>query len=483
MSGVPGMLSDVARLAPEAVLLAGALTVLVLGSFTPRERQWRGRVVTVVVLLTAGGLAAAALRAPAGTAFSGTFAVDAATGAARLVAVVAALLVVVMAGDEVAGHRRESEVYVLVLLSTTGTLLLAGASDLALVAVAFLLASIPLYGLVGVLRRPLSAEAALKTYLLGALSGIVLLLGVVVLSGVAGETVYVRVGPGLSGAPPSIVVAGGVGVLGGLMFKAGGVPAHFWVPDAAQGSAGTVAAFVTTVPKVGALVAAYRLVVLLPDTAGWVGLVGALAVASMTLGNLAALGQDDPRRLLGWSTVSQVGYLLVPVAVAGRSGDALPSLLLYLAGYAVTNVGAFAVTSAHPGRRDLAAWRGLSRSSPVLAGALLVVLLGLVGTPPTAVFVGKLTAGLSAWQGDAGWLTVALLANTVLSLVYYLRWVVPVFRHEPTPRVPDPARSLPGAFVPRRWSAAVAVAGAGLGLVLGVGSGLLWPLVDGVLAR
>lgn len=104
----------------------------------------------------------------------------------------------------------------------------------------------------------------------------------------------------------------------------------------------------------------------------------------MTLGNLAAYGQSDPRRLLGWSTVSQVGYLLVPVAVAGRTELALPSLLVYLIGYTLTNVVAFSVTSAPPDRRDLSAYRGLASSRPWLAGALVVALLGLVGThrPP-----------------------------------------------------------------------------------------------------
>ena len=112
------------------------------------------------------------------------------------------------------------------------------------------------------------------------------------------------------------------------------------MPDAAQGSTALAAAFVTTVPKIGAVIALYRLIVALPDTLAWGVFIGVLAVASMTLGNLAAFGQDDPRRLLGWSTVSQVGYLLVPVAVAGRSELALPSMLLFLGGYAVTNLAA-----------------------------------------------------------------------------------------------------------------------------------------------
>ncbi len=166
-----------------------------------------------------------------------------------------------------------------------------------------------------------------------------------------------------------------------------------------------------------------------------------LAVASMTLGNLAAFAQDDPRRLLGWSTVSQVGYLLVPVAVAGRSDLALPSMLLYLGGYAVTNLAAFAVTAALPGVRDLSGYAGLIRARPGLAVALVVALLGLVGTPPTVVFVGKLTTATAGWDGGMPWLTVAVLANSLASLFYYLRWIAPTLRRD----TPAPGLSVTGS--------------------------------------
>jgi len=253
------------------------------------------------------------------------------------------------------------------------------------------------------------------------------------------------------------------------MFKAGGVPAHFWVPDAAQGATGTAAMFLTTVPKVGALVALYRLVTALPDTLAWPLLVAVLATASMTLGNLAAYGQNDPRRLLGWSTVSQVGFLLVPVSVAGHSDLALPSLLFYLAGYTVTNVAAFAVTAAVPELRDLGSYRGLARARPWLAAALVVALLGLLGTPPTAVFVGKVTAAAAAWDGGAAWLAVVVFANTLISLFYYLRWIIPAFQRSSDGAAP--------ATAPSKWSSSAAVAAAGLSLALGLAAGIVWQVL------
>lgn len=464
------MASDLAMrpmlLLPEILMFLGGLTALLGGSFLPRERQWATRVAAAVAVTTSAVVAAFGLAAPTQTAFDGTFTVDPATGVARIVAAVGTLIVLALASDEISGSPRESETYALLLFSTTGALVLAGADDLLVLAVGFLLTSVPLYGLIGMGRTSRGAEAATKTYLIGALFGILLLLGVTVLYGVAGTTSYPELTSRLAEAPDGAVAAGVVGVLAGLMFKAGGVPGHVWVPDAAEGAGGAVAAFLTTVPKIGAVVAGYRLVAALPDSLGWPLLVAVLAVASMTLGNLAAYWQTDPRRLLGWSTVSQVGYLLVPVAVAGRSDLALPSLLFYLAGYTVTNLAAFAVTTALPDRRDLASYHGLGRARPWLGGALVVALLGLVGTPPTAVFVGKLTTTAAAWDSGQAWLAVAVFVNTVASLFYYLRWIVPVF-----------SRTMPVVFEPVAWSAATAVTTAAVSVLLGLGAGLVWPAV------
>ena len=460
-------------LLPEMFLFAGGLAVLLAGSFLPRDRQWVARLGAAVAVLASMVAAAVQLAAGPQLAFEGTFAVDTATGVARLAAGAGTLLVLAMASDELAATPRESEACALLLWSTTGTVALAGAHDLLVVIVAFLLATIPLYALIGLTRTPAGTEAAMKTYLLAALFGTVLMLGVTILYAVAGTSLYSDLRAGLAAAPVAAVAGGGVAVLAALLFKSGGVPGHFWVPDAAEGAPATVAAFLTTVPKVGALVAAYRLVALLPDTVAWTWFVGLLAVASMVLGNLAAYWQHDPRRLLGWSTVGQVGFLLVPVAVAGNSPLALPSLLFYLAAYTVTNIAAFAVTGAFPDRRDLAAYRGMAHERPWLATALVIALLGLVGTPPLGIFVGKLTTATAAWDSGAPALTIAVLATTVLSLFYYLRWIAPSFA---TSEHGVPRR--PGEGV-GAWSSGVAVLAATVSVILGVAAGLVWDVVNG----
>lgn len=471
---------DFSVLAPEIVVLTGAVTALLAGSFSPRNMQWISRLIAALAVAVGAGFAVAGTLGESETVFTGTFAVDTATGVARAVICVATLLVISLGGRELTGTSRESETYSLMLLSALGAMVMSGTSDVLVLAVGYLLASIPLYALIGMGRSPHAAEAALKTYLLGAFFGIALMLGVAVLYALAGGSTYEELSTELTEAPAAAIAVGLVGVLAGLAFKAGAVPGHFWIPDAAQGAGITAATFLTTVPKVGAFIAAYRLLSSMPDTVDWPLLIGLLSAASMTIGNFAAYFQTDVRRLLGWSTVSQAGYLLMPVAVAGQSALALPSLLFYLAAYAASNVGAFAVVAA-TGRHEVEDYRGLIRTAPWLAGALLISLLSLVGTPPTGVFVGKLTTFTAGWDGGLTWLVVLAALNTVASLFYYLRWIAPAFARDPAASRPRVASD--EASSTRGWAASTAVIAGAVALTLGLFAGLFWPWLDGSLAR
>ncbi len=465
--------SDTLAMAPEISLFAGAVIALLAGSFTPRTRQWIPRLLTVASLLACVITAAFSLAGPPRRVFADSFAVDTTSGVAALIVAGATLLVIGLGVDELRDTQRESEAYVLLLLAGLGTLLLAGAADLLVLVIGFLLASIPLYALIGLTRTPAAAEATLKTYLLGALFGLGLLLGVTVLYGAGGATTYLDLAQAVPGAPDAVVIVGVVAVLGALLFKAGAVPAHFWVPDAAQGASTWAAAYATTVPKIGGLLAIYRFFDEVDPDVNWRLLLAVLAVATMTIGNLAAFAQNDPRRLLGWSTVSQAGYMLLPVCVAGASDLALPSLLLYLAGYAVTNIAAFAVIAAVPERQSLADYHGLIRRRPWLAGALAVSLLSLAGTPPTAVFIGKLTTFAAAWDGGYTWLTIVAAINSVASLFYYLRWLAPAFGHDPGARSQTAGHA--GILRSGLYTAYSAASGI---IAFGVGSGAVWALVN-----
>ncbi|MFI1721906.1 NADH-quinone oxidoreductase subunit N [Streptomyces sp. NPDC020489] len=414
-------------LLPEVLLAASAVLGLLLGSWLPRARQWAVGLLAAVACVAGIAAASVAATEPAATVFGDAFAVDTVTSTSRIVVLTGTLLVLGVSFRPLRGDARESEFYVLVQLAAVGALMMAGAQDLLLLAAAYLLASIPSYTLAGFRKDGPGTEAALKYYVIGALLGVLMLTGITVLYATGRATGYPMLGEAFRDAPKALVAAGSVGLLAGVLFKAGGVPAHFWVPDAVQGSSPPVAALLTTIPKIGALAALFRLgdAVLADSTLPWAALVAVLAAASMTLGNLAAFFQQDVKRLLAYSTISQVGYLLMPVAVAGRSDLAQQALLYYLAAYAVTNLGAFAIVCALPHARALNDYRGLARERPLLAASLVICLLGLVGTPPTAVFLGKLEAFSAAFDGGYAWLVVLAAANTVASLFYYLRWIVP----------------------------------------------------------
>ncbi|MFC4034799.1 NADH-quinone oxidoreductase subunit N [Streptomyces polygonati] len=474
------MNQNLAALIPEIALVAAAVLGLLAGAWLPRRRQGAVGALAAAACLT--GLVATAVTMATGreqTVFSGTFAVDTATGMGRLIVLGALLLVLMMSVEIVRGHKREAEYYVLLLLTAAGTLAMTGADDLLMAFAGYLLASIPAYALAGFAKDAAGTEAAMKYYLVGALLGTVMLVGTALLYAAGHATGYAQLRTALPRASSGLVAVGLVTVLAGPLFKIGGVPAHFWVPDVTDGVPSPVAAYVTTLPKVGGLIAAYRLLhQALPGTGvDWPLVLAVLAAVSMTLGNLTAFFQTSVKRLLAYSTVSQVGYLLMAPAVATRSDLAQRGLLFYLAAYALTNLGAFAVVTELPHAHRLQDYRGLARRRPGLAAVLVVCLLGLVGTPPTGVFLGKLEVFSAAVDGGYTWLAVLAVANTVASLFYYLRWLGPVFGPAPADQPPE------AQLVLGRWAAATAYAAGGGSLVLGLAAGAVLPLTTGKLLR
>jgi NADH-quinone oxidoreductase subunit N len=474
MTGTSMMNENPGALIPELLLLGGAVVGLLLGGWLPRRRQWIVRLLAAAAALAGLAATAAAATRPGEVVFGTSYAIDTLTHATRAIVLVAVLVALALSVDATAGHRRETEFVVLLQLGALGTILLGGANDLLLLFAAFLLASVPFYALAGWDKSTLGTEAAMKYYLSGAFLGVAMLTGTAVLYGVGRSTAYGPLRDGLAAAPVAAAAAGLVAVLGGLLFKAGGVPGHFWVPDVTDGTPAPVAAMVTTIPKIGGLVAMYRLLlVAIPaDAIDWPLLVAVLAAVSMTLGNLAAFFQTSVQRLLAYSTISQVGYMLIAVAVAGRAELAQPALLFYLAGYAITNLGAFAVVAALPGARTLDDYSGMARHRPALATALVVCLLSLIGTPPTAVFVGKLTVFTAAVEGGLGWLAVLAVVNTVASVFYYLRWIMPAFRSAEEKALP--AVLQPGGAA----AAATAHVCAAAAVLLGVAAGAVLPLLS-----
>lgn len=453
---------------PELVLVTGTILTLLWALFAPRRLQAATAVVALAVLGATAVATAVLLADPPGSTFFGTYAADTTALWAKLIIVAGTAVAVALSVEWFRADPRHGELYTLILFAALGSVLMAGATDLMELIVGILLSSASGFALAGFHRRSAAAgEAAIKFFLVGGLATSSLLFGTALLFGLAGTTVFDGMGAGLDGADAAALAAAFALVAVGLAYKLGAVPVHTWVPDVAQGSPAPMAGFLTAIPKVGSLIALARLAAALgASEVGWRPLVAVLAAATMTIGNLAALWQDDVRRLLGWSAVSMTGYGLMGVVAVGRSDLAVPSILYFLLAYVIGNLAAFGVVVELRGRADIASYGGLARSRPLLATALVLAFLSFVGIPPLAGFVAKLQLFLATIDAGYTWLAVLAVANTVASLFYYLRVLGPSYFEAPPP-VPLPALG--------RWAAIATVVSAAALVVAGVGA---QPLLD-----
>lgn len=451
---------------PELLLIGGGALILVFALFAPRQRQSWAAALALATIAGATTLIAARLGTQQTATFFGTYALDGAAAWGQLIVLGVTAAVVGLSVPWFRQDPRHGEYYTLLLYSALGAVLLAGALDLMEVVLALLISSATGYVLTAYHRRSRSAsEAAIKYYLLGALTNGGLLYGVALLFGLGGTTIFEELKGTLADPAGTWVLGAAAGlIIVGLAFKMGAAPAHAWMPDVAEGAPAPVAAFLTIAPKVGALIVLARLAAVLPEAGvGWRPLVAGMSALTMTLGNLAALRQDDVRRLLGWSAVSQTGYALMAVVALGRSQLALPALLYFLLAYALANLAAFAVIIELRGLTDRSAYAGLARSRPLLAATLALAFLSFIGIPPLAGFAAKLAVFGATIEAGYTWLAMLAAVNTVVSLAYYARVLGPAFFESAAARQP----LLAGA------AGAIAVA-CGLGvLVVGLATGLL----------
>lgn len=448
---------------PEIVVLVAALAGLLMASFISQPRQWLGAPLALCGLLASGVACTMQLGAVPRLTFAATWALDGGSAWTRLSILAATSFAVLLAPDWLRNDRRHGEYYPMLLLSALGAMVMAGAADTLQLVMGILLSSVTGYVLAAYHRdwAP-SVEAGMKYFLVGALANTLMMVGVAVLFGLLGDTSYAAMaGPLAQTASSPALLVGLALVVIGLSFKLGAVPAYAWMPDVAEGAPAPAAAFLTVVPKLGAALALARLLQVFPvEIANWHPLIATLAAATMTLGNLAALGQTDVRRIVGWSSVSQSGYALMAVAVVGLSSLAIPALLFFLAGYAVANLAVFAVITHLRGRTAIEDYRGLGASRPWTSAMLVVGFLSLIGIPPLAGFVGKLTLFLTTIDAGYTWLAVVALVNTVVSVYYYLKVISAMYF------APQDSR----AEVLGRWSAAAMGLAAGLVVLIGIAS-------------
>ncbi|MBY0450938.1 MAG: NADH-quinone oxidoreductase subunit NuoN [Cyanobacteria bacterium] len=340
------------------------------------------------------------------------------------------------------------EFYVVLMGALLGGMLMASAVDLVMLFVALETLGISSYILVGYLRGDLkSAEAALKYLLYGGASTAVLLFGLSLLYGVSGgNTQYAAIADQLQRqlapfghAMMPVVPVMLTMIMAGFAFKLSAAPFHMWTPDVYEGAPTPVTAFLSVVSKIAGFGAAIRLLYLLLTLFGqWANVLSVLAVLSMTIGNVVALKQQNVKRLLAYSTIAHVGYMLTAMVVFSLNG--ISSLLYYLMTYLFMNLGAFAVViyfANLTGREDIQAFAGLVRKRPGLALMFTIFLLSLAGIPITAGFFAKFFLFQSVVEGGTNyiWLIVLGLLNSTISLYYYLNIVRLMVIAEPSDAV------------------------------------------------
>ncbi|HEU5034860.1 MAG TPA: NADH-quinone oxidoreductase subunit N [Mycobacteriales bacterium] len=481
---------DYLGIAPVLALAVTALAVLVADLFLPP-----GRVDVLSGLSIAGTLTALGFGVwlPAAGALSRhtfclphggcSYVVDEFTAFFQVLFLVALLVVLLLSLPTVVEQRLASgEFHFLLLSSVTGMLVLAAARDLLSLVVALEVVSLPAFVLVGLRRSdPRGGEAALKFFLFSVVSTALTIYGMALVYGVAGSLQVDRIAAALThvhaagGSKSALAAAAVVLVVVGFAFKISAVPFHFWAPDTYQGAPVPIAAFLSTASKAAGFAG---LLILLfdafrPYADVWGPVVAALAAVTMTVGNLVALRQWHLVRLLAWSTVSQAGYMLVPLGVAataaGRVAGELhlagQATLAYLAIYVAMNLGAFACVAVivrREPRGGIEDIRGLARRRPGLAVAFALFLTALAGLPPgVAGLFAKVVVLRDAVHGHVTWLAIVAAVNTVVGLAYYLRVAALMFAgaSEAEPEPAEPAL----AAGPTRRSLPVA---AGLGLAL-----------------
>ena len=456
---------DLLAIGPALLLAVGALLLLVTGSFLDGERN---RVVSSAVGLV--GFAGAALWAFLQSddidhlAFSKQLSIDRFSLFVQIVICLAGVASVMAGWGTRRIGERISEYYSLLLFAGSGMCLLASANGFISLFVSLELFSIALYVLCALaVNDSSSLESGFKYVVTGSVGSAFLLFGSGLVYGGSGTLRFDLIGKALAQgdqAHQSIVLVGVAMVIAGLAFKASAAPFHMWTPDVYEGAPTAVTAFMATATKTIALATMLRVLVTAFDASSnvWSTAVGGLAMLSMIVGNVAALRQDNAKRMLAYSSVGQAGYLLIGVVahtpLAGRA------MLYYLAVYTAMNVGAFCVLSVREreigGPVTIDHLRGLGRTRPLLGGALALFLLSLASFPPTGGFLAKLYLFSAAIDAGVGHLALVGIVGTMISLAYYLRFALALYQPAAQEAdAPRPSHGLPIAALGTAVAAAV----------------------------
>lgn len=444
--------ADYIRVLPEIILTLMGVFILFLEAVLSDDKKGIFSPLTIMGLAGAAAGTFLAYGNP-GPAFQDMIVVDGFATFFRLLVIAVGILTVFSSEDYLRReHAVGGEYYALILFSIAGQSLMASANELIMIFIGLEISSIASYILAGYIRTdPRNNESALKYFLLGSFATAFMLYGIAWIYGTTGSTnlSMIRRAGVLGNGPMTLVTAAAALMFIGFAFKISAVPFQTWAPDVYQGAPAPISAFLSVGPKAAAFAILLRvfLTAFRPITEAWMPMVWAVALATMTVGNFAAILQSNVKRLLAYSSIAHAGYVLV--AVTAHSGDGSAAAMFYLAAYALTNIGAFAVVAyfSRKGERFVAIddFAGLAQTQPGMAAMLTIFLLSLIGVPLTGGFFGKFYIFKAALDAHLVWLTVLGLLNSAVAAYYYLRVLVVMYFKEPgesAENLPDPGAAL-----------------------------------------
>ena len=438
---------DWAGLSPLLALLGGAIVVLFAGLLGPRFI--RAHVVPALSVVAFGATIGCVMWQwdEQASLIEGALRLDKLTLITALVVAITGIATTFLAWrDDATREVAHGEFFALLLTSSAGMVVLGAADNLVSAFVGLELLSLPLYILcAALLRSERSLESGLKYLIIGSVGSATLLYGFALLYGATGKTDYGNLAAQLirEGLAGDVLVLTGIGMtIVGLAFKASMAPFHQWTPDVYEGAPTPVTAFMSVATKIAAFAVIIRLfdTALLPAVDDWRPVWIAIAVVSILIGNVGALGQSSLKRMLAFSSVAQAGYILVGVVVVTELG--IQAVLFYLVVYLLANMAAFAVITLRERETadgdDLSAMRGLAAQRPIAAVAMTLAMLSLAGIPATAGFIGKFRLIEAAADGGYTWLGIVIVIGSMISLAYYLPVVAAMWRDAAAPAPATP---------------------------------------------
>ncbi|HEX4694032.1 NADH-quinone oxidoreductase subunit NuoN [Sphingomonas sp.] len=426
---------------PELVLSVGALALMLVAAWGGQRStamvSW-----TAIAVLIGAGISLAGPASYAGPVFGGLYRADAFAAFAKVLIYFAAAVSIVIAprffnrGDDDGLHP---EYPVLILLSAVGMGMMVSAGDMLTLYVGLELQSLAAYVLASFMRRDQrSAEAGLKYFVLGALASGILLYGISLVYGFSGTTLFTGIAAAYAGGHSLGLIFGLVFVFAGLAFKMSAVPFHMWTPDVYEGAPTPVTTFFASAPKVAAIALGVRVAIsaMGPAIADWRQILIFASLASIIFGAVAAIGQRNIKRLLAYSSINNVGFLLVGLAAGTPAGVA--SVLLYLTIYLAMTLGSFLVVlqmrdSEGRAIESIESMAGMSETRPGLAAAMAVFMFSLAGIPPLLGFFAKLEVFRAAVAAGLYPLAVVGFVGSVIAAYYYLRVIKVMYFDAPAP--------------------------------------------------